>query len=149
MQTTFTRSATDSFTESRARYVLGKICDDFNGIFFRGFTRISADDLKKWRDDIQYVMERNALEYFELQFTYEDQEWIVRYEVRKNGEIVRDDESGGLDFYNIPAAATFNIVLRRDTTNQDVTDYLSRRGWESGGRFQGDSGNHDRSYSKD
>ena len=146
---TFTASATDTFTESRARYVLGKIFDDFNGIIFRGFTTVKPASLKEWRDDIQYIMEQNALYHFEIQFQYGLHSWAVRSEVNKYGGITRDDSSGGLDFYNIPAGASLNIVVNRDTADEAVSNYLARRGWTSGGAFIAEGGNSDRAYSKD
>jgi hypothetical protein len=115
---------------------------------FRGFTSISSNNLKEWRDDIQFVMEKNALTCFEIQFRLLGKEWAVRYEV-VSGTISRDDESGGLDFYNIPANASLSLVVTRDTTNKDVNDYVERRGWGSDGKFIAEGANNDKSYSKD
>lgn len=149
MSTTFTLSRTDTFTESRARYVMGKIFDDFNSILFRGFTKNTTEQLKGWRDDVHFIMEQNALHHFELQFSYGSQEWIVRYDVDKSGGISRDDDSGGIDFYCIPTASVINIVVRRDPKNSKVTEYLEGRGWTTGGNFKGETGISDRAYSKE
>lgn len=146
---TFTRSSTDAYTEAKARYVKGKIFDDFNSMMYRGFTSVSANDLKEWRDDIQYIIERNALYHFEVQFRTSDKKWAVRYEVDKAGGISRDDDSGGLDFYNIPETASISMVVKRDHTNKDVSDYLVKRGWGTGGEFIAEGASNDKSYSKD
>lgn len=146
---TATRSTTDTFTEARARYVMGKIFDDFNGLLFREFVHPPAARLKAWRDDVQYVMERDALYSFELQFQYGSQNWVARYEVDKYGGISRDDDSGGLDFYSIPSGATVSIVLDYDTRKNLITDYLALRGWGNNGQFKGESGTIDRSFSKE
>lgn len=145
---TISKSISDSFTEARARYVLGKIFDEFNSIIFRGFTTISTDNLRQWRDDVQFVMERNALIHFEIQFRLGEQTWAVRYEV--SGRLVsRDDESGGLDFYNIPANASLSMVVKRDPDNEEVNDYVKRRGWGTNGVCIAESSSSDRSFSKD
>jgi len=146
---TITKSQSDTFTEARARYVLGKIFDDFNGIIFRRFTTISTETLRDWRDDVAFIMENNALLHFEIQFKHGSQEWALRYEVDKFGGISRDDDSGGSDFYNIPAGASVNIVVKRDNSNETVSRYLNRRGWSSGGTFIAADGTGDRAYSKD
>lgn len=147
--TTITKTQSDTFTESRAKYVLGKIFDDFNGIIFRGFTSTSSDSIKVWRDDIAFIMEQNALHHFEIQFSYGSDSWTLRYEVDKFGGIARDDDSGGSDFYNIPINAELNIVVRRDNSNDTVSNYLKRRGWVSGGNFVAEDSSGDRTYSKD
>jgi|APLak6261682215_1056145.scaffolds.fasta_scaffold03632_2 hypothetical protein len=146
---TITNTITNAYTEARARYVKGKIFDDFNSMIYRGFTSISSKDLKDWRDDIQYIIERDALNFFEIQFRSSDKKWAVRYEVDKLGNISRDDDSGGVDFYNIPEASIVSIVVKRDKTNNDVSDYLEKRGWGTGGEFIAESASSDKSYSKD
>lgn len=146
---TYTKSQSDTFTEARARYVLGKIFDDFNGIIFRGFTTISSERIKGWRDDVAFVMENNALYHFEIQFKYGYEEWALRYEVDKYGGVSRDDKSGGSDFYNIPDRANLSIVVQRDSSNETVSQYLKRTGWDSGGTFIAADGTGDRVYSKD
>jgi len=146
---TLTKSQSNTFTEARARYVLGKIFDDFNGIIFRRFTTISAETLRNWRDDVAFIMENNAMYHFEIQFKLGVQEWALRYEVDKFGGVSRDDDSGGSDFYNIPAGASVNIVVERDNSNETVSRYLIRRGWSSGGNFIAADGMCDRAYSKE
>lgn len=147
--TTITKSQTDTFTEARARYVLGKIFDDFNAIIYRKFNHITTDDLKEWRGVIQYIMERNALYKFELQFTKGNQEWAVGYEVDKQGNIARDDDSGGIDFYSIPADASLSILVRRDRSNEEITKYLEKLGWGTGGTFLTEESDTHKSFSKD
>ncbi len=146
---TLSKSQSDTFTEARARYVLGKIFDVFNGIIFRGFTTVSESEIIGWRDDIQYIMERDSLYHFEIQFGSNGQKWVVRYEVDKFGNISRDDDSGGIDFYNVPQSAKMHIVVSRDNGDQEVTDYLANRGWGSGGEFMAANASTNRSYSKD
>ncbi len=145
---TMTRSLTDTFTEARARYIMGKIFDDFNSVIFRGFTT-SATTLRGWRDDVQFVMERDALHNFELQFTNGSDRWVLRYEVSKNGSITRDDNSGGLDLYSIPSGARVNIVVEHDHTNTGVNQYLEARGWGTGGVFIAEDAYSDRAFSKE
>ncbi len=146
---TLSKSQSDTFTEARARYVLGKIFDVFNGIIFRGFKTVSKSEIIGWRDDIQFIMERDSLYHFEIQFNSNGNKWVVRYEVDKYGNISRDDDSGGIDFYNVPASAKIHIVVSKDNGDQEVTDYLAKRGWGSGGEFIAANADTNRSYSKD
>lgn len=146
---TLSKSQSDTFTEARARHVLGKIFDVFNGIIFRGFTMASQSEIIGWRDDIQFIMEHDSLYHFEIQFSSNGQKWVVRYEVDKYGNISRDDDSGGIDFYNVPASAIINIVVSRDRENQEVSDYLLKRGWGSEGSFFAENASTSRAYSKD
>lgn len=144
-----TQSQSDTFTEARARYVMGKIFDDFNGVLFRGFSSPSAETIKSWRNDVQFVMEKDALYSFELQFYHSGKSWVLRYEVDKYGSIARDDDSGGLDFYNIAQGATVRIVLDYNRAKTVVTEYLYNKGWGSDGKFTGQNGTSDKSFSKD
>lgn len=145
---TYTRSSSNTFTEARAKYVLGKIFDDFNGILFRGFKNQDDEKTIKWRDDVQFILENNALEHFELHFKTATQTWALRYEVDQYGGIYRDDNSGGIDFFNIPDSAYISIIVKHDNSNETVNEYLRRRGWVSGGNFIAASAINDRSYSK-
>jgi hypothetical protein len=146
---TYSLSQSSTYTEGRARYVMGKLFDDFNNILFRGFENNSTEQIKGWRNDVQYVMENDALCHFELQFASANRTWTVRYDVDKSGGISRDDDSGSIDFYSIPSSAKANIVLDYDRKNKDVTAYLESRGWKDGGAFNGENGNLDRAYSKE
>ena len=146
--TTQAKSISDAFTEARARYVLGKIFDTFNNIIFRGFTTITTDNLKQWRDDIQFIMEKNALVAFEIQFRTTEKKWVVRYEV-VSGTVSRDDESGGIDFYNIPADASLSCVIERDHNNEEVNNYVERRNFGKNGEFIAESAAIYKSHSKD
>lgn len=146
---TFSSSRTDSFSNSRAKYVLGKVYDDFNGIIFRGFINVNDDNVISWRDDIAFVVSKDAMYHFELQFKYDGEEWVVSYEVDKYGGITRDDDSGGLDFYSIPSGASFGVVISYDTSNEEVNEYLKNKGWGTGGKFQAAGSSTSRSYSKD
>jgi hypothetical protein len=144
---TYTSTRTDTFTEASARYVLGKIFDDFNGIMFRGF-KTESETIKNWRDDAAFVMMHKDLNHFELQFTVGSKKWAIRYEIDSSGYISRDEESGGIDFYCIPATAHVGIVMNRKKNNATVNEYLKKRGWTSGGDFIAEDGISDRSYSR-
>lgn len=146
---TTTSSYTDTFSESNAKYVLGKIYDDFNGVIFRGFTSRTKDKLKAWRDDVAYVMMKNALKSFEIQFSYNFRNWAVCYTVNSKGEIVRDDDSGGLDFHSIHEDASINIVMYRDENNSEVTEYLRNQGWFGGGSYLTENSSVGKAYSKE
>lgn len=130
-----TNTHSNSYSESRARYVVGKIYDDFHAIFLRGFSNVKKENLEKWRDDVLFVMNKQVLEKFELQFTSGTRKWGLVYEVSADGTIQIDSESGGTNFWALPVDSEFNIVLRHNQKSQEVKDYLNERGWTSTGKF--------------
>lgn len=149
MSFTHTNSGSDSYTEARARYVMGKVYDQFHALILRQFDKISASELEGYRDDLLYLMHQKALISFELQFFGPNNaKWGLHYKLIESGLSI-DDRSGGNDFWEIPQNAGFNLVLRYDHTNQKAKEYLDQHGWNDGASFiEGDPSN-DGSYSKD
>jgi hypothetical protein len=130
---------------------MGKIFDDFHSISFRGFYFIENNPswLQKMKEDIFFVMTEKALEKFQIQFHDTNQNsWAVEYEVKSDGSIFQDSESGGIDYWEIPANASINIIMDRDVENKKVTDYLNLRGWGTGGQFVEGDFIDDGAYSK-
>jgi hypothetical protein len=82
MSYTNTRSVTDTYTEVRARYVMGKIYDYMVGIYTRGF--ISKQTADNWRDQLMYLLDKRAVSYFQFQFrTPLGLEYGIHYEGRR------------------------------------------------------------------
>ena len=149
MSGTFTHSNSNTFTEARARYVLGKMKDDFMNASYRGFTTITQAKFMKWSNDVAFVAQQNALEKCELQFKWEDKTAAVIYEVTADGSIQVDADSASLNFHSIPADATVSIVIQRDQANEIVSKYLKENGWTSNGKFVEGSADSAGGYPKD
>jgi hypothetical protein len=135
MSNSYTYSNTNTYTVARARYVLGKIKDDFMNVAYRGFTTISYSTLMSWWEDVSFVVNEQALEKCELQFKWDGKTAAVIYEMVTDGSIHIDTDSAAINFYRIPAYATVGIVIRRDRNNEVVSNYLQKRGWTSNGSF--------------
>jgi len=149
MSGTYTNTRTNTYTESRARYVLGKMRDDFIALKAREFPGLSTASIDKWWRDISYVMYAKALKKVELQFRLpEGKEWAITYSIVSDGNIYRDDKSGRNDFWNLPDGIQVSIVISRDHENINVSEYLEKQGWTSGGTYvQGNESDHG-GYSK-
>src|SRR5258708_6526223 len=107
MSVTTTRSVTDTYTEARARYVMGKVYDHLVSLYMRGI--IAKDYADEIRRDILYLMDKKALTYFQLQFKKPGGVEIggLHYEVRADSTISMDQDSTGLDFCGLPKNTSF------------------------------------------
>lgn len=152
MSYSYSSPRSESYSESGARHVMGKIFDDFHSISFRGFHFVENNPswLQKIKEDIFFVMTEKALEKFQIQFHGSDENSrAVEYEVKSDGSIFQDSESGGIDYWEIPANVEINVTLKRDEKNEKVTDYLNKRGWGNDGQFVEGEFIDDGAYSKD
>lgn len=151
MSSTYTNSETNTYSESRARYVMGKIFDDFHAISNRGFDFFdeNPDKLQKWREDIYYLMTNEVLQKFQIQFKQTDgEEWAVEFEIRADGSIQRDSESGGIDYWEIPEDVNVGIVASWSRNKKHVEEEMIRRNWTKGATYIGGDLIDDGSYSK-
>lgn len=137
MSFSYTSSNTNTYTDSRARYVMGKVLDDFINMHNRGFEGLKWKKLKKWIEDLTFVASKKALEKFEIQFIASSgqRKWAIIYHLIADGSIQIDDESGQIDYYAIPEDANIKLVISRDPNNDQVSKYLEERGWTSGASF--------------
>lgn len=150
MTHSYTNSESDTYSESRARYVMGKIFDDFHAIAYRGFNYFekNPNKLQKWKDDMFYLMTNKALEKFQMQFFDDGNEWAVEYVIKSDGTIHQDNNSGGIDYWEIPATASPNLVVTRDKSRKHINDYMDSRGWTSGASYVEGDLIDDGAYSK-
>ena len=150
MTETYTRSVTDTYTEARARYVMGKVYDHLVNLYLRGImTKTEAD---RMRSDILYLMDKRAITYFQLQFKtpgYADKG--LHYEVRGDSTISMDDESGGINFWSLSSNTSVNLLVRLNRSSPNIEEVdmqLEEWGWGTGSAL---SGTHtaSKSFSKD
>ncbi len=140
MSYTTTRSVTDTYTEARARYVMGKVYDHLVSLYTRGLiTKDYADSL---RNDLLYLLGKRALTYFQLQFkTSSGGEFGgLHYEVRADSTLSVDDESGGLDFWGLPSNTSVSLLVNLNRSSAYITEVdrqLEAWGWGSGSSLHG------------
>lgn len=151
MVTTFTRSTTSTYTQSRANYVMGKVYEDTLNMMSAGI--ISKSTADSWRQSLLYLLSKQAVNYFEFQFYRSDRSEIggIHYKIESNGNIYSDEDSGGLDFWGLPSGvyATLLVDLDYDSPKiEEVQRQLDEWGWGIGKSLSG-SHQYLKSYSKE
>ncbi|CCH57628.1 hypothetical protein BN8_p06824 (plasmid) [Fibrisoma limi BUZ 3] len=146
---TFTRTST--YTESRARYILGKVYEDCLSMVFADL--VSKAEAERWRNDLLFMLSKEALDSFEIQLVSPTGSRVggYRYQLDDAGSIYSDDDSGGSDFYGLNPGTKANLFVTLRTTStryrEVVNELITNRGWGSNGvSLQGDS-TYDRGYS--
>lgn len=151
MSNTQTNTTTNTYSESRARYVMGKIFDDFHAISYRGFEELddSPERLPKIREDLFYLMTNKVLISFQVQFCAKDgREWAIEYTIKADGSVHEDSDSGGVNYYEIPADVRINFPTKWTKGTKRIDDHMIERGWTAKGKYiEGDLIN-DGAYSK-
>lgn len=152
MSNSYSSSVSSTYSESRARYVMGKIYDDFCAMDLRGFDQFenNPNQLGKWKEDLFFIMVNQDLDYFQLQFTHGVPKKTValQYTVKSDGTIHSDNDSGRINYHQFPKNTIINIVVLR-YGNNDVGEYLKSKGWGNNGVFVEGSTSNAGSYSKD
>jgi len=133
----FTKSGTDTYSEVRANYIVGKVYENTLNLMNTGLiSKLRADGI---RSDILYLLSKKALNWFELQFHKPDgTKGGIHYQLKADGSIYTDEPSGGLDFWSLPANTVVKLV------DAQITAW----GWGTGNALQGTMEYH-RSFSKE
>lgn len=150
MTQAYTRSITDTYTEARARYVMGKVYEDLMSLMLAGL--ITKDRADKIRTDILYLLSKKALKFFELQFKKSGSEiGGLHYEVRNDSAISMDDDSGNIDFWGLDKTVTVGLLVQLDKSSPNIDEVnrqLAAWGWGTGNALTGIP-QFSKSYSKD
>jgi hypothetical protein len=136
MSYTSTYTNTDTYTEARAKYVMGKVYEDFHHLIARGFASPTRQDILAWRDDLLFLMNEKALKKFQIIFEPpfgSKEAW--QYELSSDNSVHSDNKSGGKDLYGYHINTRVSIVITSDQNNKVAQDYLVKRGWGGGGAF--------------
>ena len=147
---TITRTATVTATEARVRSVLQKVRVDLLAAVYRGMN--VPDRLEQHLDDIAYMLQKNALRYFEIRVSVGAQlhrAW--RYEISDDGRLLgTGEEGGGIDFYQCPAASSVKLVIsRRPNLHPTISREIDNRGWTTSVVELQGAGVRERAYEKD
>lgn len=141
MSRTYTRSTTNTYSEANAIYVNDKLCETFLGIASAG--HIGADRAEKWADDLLYIMNQQALSFFQIQFALPNgTRKFIECKLISDGTIFADDLSGGVDYYALPKGTTVSLCVELNHHAQNyqaVNQELERRGWGSGAMETGNT----------
>ncbi len=151
MSFTTTRSVTDTYTEARARYVMGKVYDHLVSLYMTDIiTKDYADEIRR---DILFLMDKKAVTYFQLQFKTPGGSEIggLHYEVRADSTISMDEDSGGIDFWRLAKNTEVSLLvnLNRYSPNiSQVNKQLEEWGYGTGAALTG-THQSSKSFSKD
>jgi len=144
-----TYSYSDSYTEARARAVTDKVYEDLITISMKGL--ISLERANKIREDLLYFQKKKALDYFQFQF-YDSKNKVVKalhYKVETGGTIYRNDESGGIDYYDFKDVKSMGFLVQIFNDANKIKEVLEyTKDWGKGETFEGTS-SAQRTYSKD
>lgn len=148
----YSQSASNTYTETRAKYVLGKIYDDFCAIDTRNFDQFEKKPgkLLSWKEDLYFIMQHEDLSSFQIQFTHGNptKNLAIHYDIKADGSIQTDSNSGGVNYWNFPKDTIIGLVVEMPK-KQIVLDHLKKRNWGMNGKFV--EGNEEKAgaYSKD
>jgi hypothetical protein len=96
---TRTQTNTVTITETRVRAVLRQINVDMFSAVTSGFA--SKETIGKWKDDLFYMLSKDALCYFEFRVYLGDQiKAVWRYGISADGSLTTSDQGGGINFYD-------------------------------------------------
>jgi hypothetical protein len=149
MSYTTTRATTITATETRVKAVLRQVNVDMLAAVACGL--VSDNRVRGWKNDLQYMLCKNALVYFELRV----QEggtiraaW--RYEISDDGSLLSGTSGGGLNFYAFSSNASISLIIkRRLNLSAAVNDEIDRRGWTTSVKSLAGVKTRERAYCKD
>ncbi|CAL2105532.1 bacHORMA_1 domain-containing protein [Tenacibaculum sp. 190524A02b] len=148
---TYSRSQTTTYTEARARYVMGKVHEDLIGLMNRGL--IDLERANGIKDSVLYLLNKEALLYFQLQFNEPDGTEIggLHYELNSDGTIYSDEDSGNIDYWLLSKETKVNLLVNLDRSSSNIDEVdkqLEDWGWGKGNALEGTK-ELLKSYSKD
>lgn len=148
MSTTFTISATETYSEADVKAVMKNTYEDIIGFANRKI--ISYDRAKGWIEDLIFILNRKCLSFFEIKLYDKDGKWIetYRYEV-SSGSFVSGSSSGGIDYFKYPEGTTAGLLASLDFSNENANEVnrilKEERGWGTGSASSG-TAQKERSY---
>lgn len=140
MSTTFTVSATETYSEVDVKVVMRHTYEDIIGFANCGI--ITYSSAKSWIEDLIFIMNRKALKFFEIQLYKSDHVWIKTYHYDVvSGYLVSNSPSGGINYYDFPAGAYGKLFAELDCSsgNSSEVDRILHedRGWGYGSASKG------------
>lgn len=148
---TLARSASTTMTAARVHNVVLEVGADFYTIATAGLA--DYDRCVKWCTDLTYILEKEALTSFQLQFKCAGHlPLALEYVLSADGTLQSSDKAGGIDYFGLPAGTRVSLFvsLNYQSSNiQVVLAYLRLREWGFDGQAVTGSGMQDRTYSKD
>jgi hypothetical protein len=146
---TYTFSGSDTYSVADVKAVMQNTFEDIVG--FANRDMVSFDDAKKWINDLTYILNQKALDFFELQlYNGLIRFKSYRYKVETNGMVSAGDQSGGINYFGIPSSTKVFLFaeLKKDSPNHGsvVNELCNNRRWGSDGSQMTGTATMERNY---
>jgi hypothetical protein len=151
MNETFTVSNSETYTEANVRAVMQNTYEDIIGFANRKLVDYSR--IKRWIEDLVYLLNKRILKSFEIQLYNSAGERFksYKYVVNTYGYIDSGSSSGGINYFEIPDGTKFGLFADIDFSHpkiEEVKKYLyEERNWGSDGSSMQGASIFERSHS--
>jgi len=147
--TTFNVSETEVYSEADVKAVMKFTYEDIIG--FANRKLIDYERVKKWIEDITYLLNKRVLNSFEIQMYNSAGERFKCYRyVAIENSFTSGGTSGGINYYEIPSDTKFGLFADIDYSKENIEDvkkHLGERGWGINGSSLEGNAAYERSYS--
>ena len=150
MNETFTISATEVYSESDVKIVMRNTYEDIIGFANRKLVDYSR--VKKWIEDIIFILNEKALKSFEIQLynTAGQRFKSYKYIVNTSGYLSSGSSSGGIDYFDIPSGTTINLFAEIDNDKANANEVrrvlVEKKGWSTNGTAMEGNSTFGRTY---
>ncbi|HWA34423.1 MAG TPA: hypothetical protein VG737_09855 [Cyclobacteriaceae bacterium] len=140
MALTFTISESETYSEADVKAVMKNTYEDIIG--FANRDMITYSTAKTWIEDLIFILNKNALKFFEIKIYTAGGTWLkaYRYEV-SSGYFVSSAPSGGINYFDFPDNSHATLYAELDYANRNATEVNrilhEERGWGTGAASQG------------
>lgn len=112
---------------------------------------MSYDRVKQIIEDLTYILKNKALRSFEIQLYQGDKRFkSYRYEVCASGLISSGDDSGGINYFAIPAGTVIGLYAELNPSSTSYFDVLhelhKNRHWGNNGTAMEGNASYERNY---
>ena len=139
MVTTFTISATETYSEADVKAVMRSAYEDIIGFANRGMVTFSS--AKSWIEDLIYILNKKALKFFEIQLYDSNNRWLKTYKYEVSSGYLTNSASGGINYYEFPSGSYAKLFASLDFSKQNAEEVNrilhEERGWGYGSQSQG------------
>lgn len=149
MSNSYTFSGSETYSEPEIKAVLGKVYDDFHAMHARAFDFFNKypNYLSEIRDDLYYLLNRNTLVEFQVQFSFGGKKEAIHYQVHPFGSIYNQDSpSGGTNYYQFSQKSEIRIIVQWNHNDSLSNEYMEKRGWTEKGAFLVGSAHDSKDY---
>ncbi len=146
---TYTFSGTETYSVADVKAVMQNTFEDIIG--FANRDMVDFDVAEKWINDLTYILNQRALDFFELQlYNGATRFKSYRYKVETNGAVSAGDQSGGINYFGIPSSTKVFLYaeLKKGIPNYNavVNELCNNRRWGSDGTQMTGTATAERNY---